>query len=106
MGRRGMASAEGLTYYIFYMPTAINQIVTVRAGGVVEVRSPELHEGDQAQVTVVVVQPASGERIPSKAGGWRQYIGAVSGSDARGGDNDRIDADLAAEYGNTLKPEP
>ncbi|MDB5299438.1 MAG: hypothetical protein JWO87_1101 [Phycisphaerales bacterium] len=87
------------------MSAAIKQIVTVRPGGVVEVRSPDLHEGDQAEVTVVVTQPAGGERDAAGSGGWRRYAGAVNSKDARAGDNQRIDADLAAEYGGRSKPE-
>jgi hypothetical protein len=40
------------------MPAAIKQTVTIRTGGLVEVRSPELHEGDQAEVTVIVTERA------------------------------------------------
>jgi len=79
------------------MPTAIKQIVTVQPGGVVEVRSPELREGDQAEVTVVVRQPA-GEAPPAPAG-WRRYAGAINSKETHGADNQRIDADLADEYG-------
>jgi len=87
------------------MSAAIKQIVTVRAGGVVEVRSSELHEGDQAQVTVVVMRTASTEPGAARAGGWRRYAGAVNSTDARAGDNEQIDADIAAEYGNRLTAE-
>ena len=75
---------------------SFQQIVTVQPGGVVEVCSPELHEGDQAQVTVVVLPPAGGERATG-AGRWRRFAGAVNCEDARAGDNQRIDADLAVE---------
>jgi hypothetical protein len=40
------------------MSPAIKQTVTIRTGGLVEVRSPELHEGDQAEVTVIVTERA------------------------------------------------
>jgi hypothetical protein len=86
------------------MPAAIKQIVTVRPGGVVEVRSPELHAGDQAEVTVVVVKPGSAE-ADAAAGGWRRYAGAFNSSDARAGENQNIDSDLAAEYGSRPKAE-
>ena len=81
------------------MPLAIRQVVTVGSGGVVEVRSSELHEGDQAEVTVVVKLPA-GSASP---GGWRRYAGAVNSKDLASADNPRIDADLAAEYGRGTK---
>ena len=81
------------------MPTAIKQIVTVQAGGVVEVRSPELHEGERAEVTVVVVQPARRLQGAASGGRWRRFAGAFNSRDARAGDNESIDADLATEYG-------
>jgi hypothetical protein len=45
------------------MSAAIKQIVTVRSGGVVEVRSPELREGDQVEVTVVVMRAPDGDAM-------------------------------------------
>ncbi len=87
------------------MPSTIRQIVTVRPGGVVEVRSPELREGDQAEVTVVVNQPSNGKAQDSRPGNWQRYAGAVNGKDARAADNQRIDADLADEYGGGSNPE-
>lgn len=86
------------------MPAAIKQIVTVRPGGVVEVRSPDLHAGDQAEVTVVVVQPGSAEG-DAAVGGWRRYAGAVNSGDPRAGENQNIDSDLAAEYGTRPEAE-
>ena len=80
------------------MTAAIKQVVTVQPGGVVEVRSPELHEGDQAEVTVVVVHPNGVKPETAREGGWRRFAGAVNRKDARAGDNDRIDATLAEEY--------
>jgi hypothetical protein len=79
--------------------STIRQTVTVRPGGVVEIRSPELHEGEQADVTVVVNRPPNGKPQDSPAGGWRRYAGAVNRKDAQAGDNQRVDADLADEYG-------
>jgi hypothetical protein len=79
-------------------PQAIKQVVTVRTDGIVEVRSPQLHEGDRAEVTVVVVQPASeGKRANGDTAKWRRFAGAVKGASVRGGDNAGIDADLASE---------
>jgi hypothetical protein len=84
------------------MLAAIKQIVTVRSGGVIEVHSPELHEGDRAEVTVVVLT-VEGERRPPGIDGWRRYAGAANSGDRRAGDNQRIDSDLAAEYGSRSK---
>jgi hypothetical protein len=80
------------------MSSTIRQTVTVQPGGLVEIRSPELREGDQAEVTVVVNRPTNGEPQGSSPGGWRRYAGAVNRNDAHGGDNQQIDADLADEY--------
>ena len=81
------------------MSSTIRQTVTVRSGGLVEIRSPELREGDQAEVTVVVNRPSNGKTKDSLPGGWRRYAGAVNQKDSRAGDNQRVDADLAGEYG-------
>jgi hypothetical protein len=82
------------------MSAAIKQIVTVRSGGVVEVRSPELREGDQVEVTVVVMRAPDGAGDAASAGGWRRYAGAVSSGDPQAGNNSRVDVDLANEYNN------
>jgi hypothetical protein len=87
------------------MSSTIRQTVTVRPGGLVEIRSPELHEGDQAEVTVVVMRPPNGEAQSSPPGGWRRYAGAVNCKDAHAGDNQRIDADLTDEYGGGANAE-
>ena len=90
--------------YSVIMSAAIKQIVTVRSGGVVELRSPDLHEGDQAEVTVVVMKSAGAEPRAVAPGGWRKCAGAVNSGDAKAGNNSCIDAALAAEYGSDLKP--
>jgi hypothetical protein len=47
------------------MVTAIRETVTVKAGGVIEVRSPALREGDRADVIVLVEQaPAAAAAQP------------------------------------------
>jgi hypothetical protein len=69
------------------MSSTIRQTVTVRQGGVVEIRSPELREGDQAEVTVVVKPPPNGKAQDSPPAGWRRYAGAVNRNDAKAGDN-------------------
>lgn len=86
------------------MPSTIKQTVTVRSGGGVEIHSPELHEGDQADVTVVVTRPPNGNAQNSQPGGWRRYAGAVNRKDAQAADNHRIDANLADEYGGGSNP--
>lgn len=88
------------------MPSTIRQTVTVRPGGVVEIRSPELREGDQAEVTVVVNRPPNAVTKDSLAGGWRRYAGAVNRNDLQAGDNQRVDAELADEYGGGTNAEP
>jgi hypothetical protein len=83
------------------MSATIRQTVTVRPGGLVEVRSPELREGDRAEVTVVVNPPPGGAAQNSSSGGWRRYAGAVNRKDPRAADNQRIDTDLANEHGGS-----
>ena len=80
------------------MPSTFKQTVTVRSGGVVEVRSPELHEGDEAEVTVVVNNSSNGKTPSSQPGGWRRFAGAVKSSDLRAGDNERVDTGLAQDF--------
>ena len=67
-------------------------------------RSPDLREGDQAEVTVTVMRPA-GEKAVAPSDEFRRFAGAVNSGDANAGDNQRIDADLAAEYGGAPKSE-
>ena len=93
------------------MVSAIRQQVTVQTAGVIEVRSPELRAGERAEVIVLVEgspadRPRAGEapRGPDPAGAWerlRRHAGAVRGGDPSASDNERIDADLAREYGDT-----
>lgn len=86
------------------MSATFQQIVTVRPGGVVEIRSPELHEGEQAQVTVVVLPPVVDGRANAR-GGWQRFAGAVTGKDIQAGNNECIDADLAEEFGGRANAE-
>jgi len=79
--------------------------LTVRSGGVVEIHSPELREGDQAEVTVIVTRPPNGKSQDRQPGGWRRYAGAVNRNDAQAGDNHRVDADLADECGGRSNAE-
>ncbi len=85
---------------------SIRMTVTVRSGGLIEVRSPELHEGDQAEVTVIVKQQNRENATPPANDGWRRFAGAINTNDVRAGDNDRIDADLAGEHANPSKADP
>jgi hypothetical protein len=80
------------------MPLAIRQVVTVQAAGVLEVRSPDLRPGDQAEVTVVVTPKSQDASQSSSRRDWRDLAGAINSSDPHGADNERIDADLANEY--------
>ena len=91
--------------YYWLMPSTIRQTVTVRSGGVVEIHSPELQEGDQADVTVVVTRSSNGKSQDLQPGGWRRYAGAVNHNDPQAGDNHRIDADLADEHGGRSNAE-
>jgi hypothetical protein len=83
------------------MVAAIRQNVMVQAGGVVEVRSPELIPGARAEVIVLVEQPLVANVAPGRApADWRRFAGALNTGDPRSSDNDHIDADLAKEYGS------
>src|SRR5438105_1147024 len=53
------------------MLAAIKQTVTIQSQGLVEVRSPELHEGDQAEVTVLITQRADSVRGADRGTGVR-----------------------------------
>ena len=86
------------------MVAAIRQQVTVKADGLIEVRSPELRAGARAEVIVLVEQPTSvrGAAEDGQAA-WerlRRHAGAVDGGDPAASNNDRIDQDLAREFGN------
>jgi len=79
--------------------SAIKRQVTVQPGGIIEVRSPELPAGAQAEVIILLTaQPPVAPPTPDD--GWRRHAGAFDSGDPHGSDNDRIDADLAREYGD------
>ena len=93
------------------MVAAIRQHVTVQAGGVVQVSSPELTPGASAEVIILITAqpdgrppyPAAALSEPSapRAGNWRRHAGALrGGGDPRASNNERIDRDLASEYGS------
>ncbi len=75
------------------MVAAIRQTVTVKPDGTIELRSPELRPGEQAEVIVLLEQAAPAS--PAKPScNWRKYAGAIKGGNARAGDNQGIDVDL------------
>ncbi len=83
------------------MVVTIKQRVTVQPGGIVEVQSPELTPGAHAEVIVLVEQPGEAPTDPLRApADWRRFSGIIDSGDPRSSDNDRIDADLAGEYGS------
>lgn len=57
------------------MVAAIRQRVTVQAGGVIEVRSPELRPGDSADVIILVEPPIAEPQPPLVS-----FIGSAKGS--------------------------
>ena len=90
------------------MVAALRQQVTVKPGGLIEIRSPELEPGSRAEV-IVLLAGKSPAAPPAEApvdgaaasrGGWRRHAGALQGGDPAVSENDRIDADLAREYGD------
>ncbi|HZN68894.1 MAG TPA: hypothetical protein VFB66_26680 [Tepidisphaeraceae bacterium] len=84
------------------MVAAIRQQVTVKADGVIEVRSPDLRAGDRAEVIVLVEQPLKRPATadPQSWDRLLRHMGAVDSGDPHAADNERIDTDLAREYGN------
>jgi hypothetical protein len=61
--------------YDLDMVSAIRQHVKVQAGGLIEIRSPELSAGSDAEVIILVEK---GEAMPSSSG-LSQFIGAAKG---------------------------
>jgi hypothetical protein len=58
------------------MVTAVRQNVTVQRGGVIEVRSADLREGDWAEVIVLVEPPA----VPPHRATWSEFVGSAAGA--------------------------
>jgi hypothetical protein len=56
------------------MVTALKKTVTVQPGGLIEIRSPELTPGSNAEVIVLVEQPHAGSSTLSS------FIGAAKGT--------------------------
>ncbi len=59
------------------MVAAIKQIVTVQAGGHIEIHAPQLEPGTQAEVIVLIDTPASGSDAKASASdaasAWREF---------------------------------
>jgi hypothetical protein len=77
---------------------AIKQHVTVQPGGLIEVRSPQLQAGQQAEI-IVLVEQAADQASSGPMGRWKRYAGAINSTDANAADNNRIDSDLTRAYG-------
>jgi hypothetical protein len=95
--------------------TAIKRQVTIQPGGVIEVRSPDLPAGARAEVIILLERSATqspettGNSPADAADAWerlRRHAGIFDGGDPHASDNDRIDADLAREYGSTPEESP
>lgn len=93
------------------MVAAIKQRVTVQAGGLIEVRSPELRQGQQADVIVLIESAAATPPRPevdptgdTPLARLQKFAGAFDSGDPHASDNERIDADLANTYGATNAP--
>jgi hypothetical protein len=84
------------------MVRVLKERVTIQPGGLVEVRSADLTPGLEAEVIVLVDQPSAvPEAAPSNlSSGWRQFAGAIDSGDVRASATERIDEDLAREYGS------
>jgi hypothetical protein len=61
------------------MVAAIKQTVTVQAGGLVEVRSPNLPEGARAEV-IVLLEDETAASPPTPSPTWAEIIGSGRGT--------------------------
>jgi hypothetical protein len=97
------------------MVAAIRQQVIVQAGGRIEVQSPDLTPGARADVIILLTTQsdratttdatsAPPQPPAQQNSGWRRHAGALHGGDPGSSDNERIDADLAREYGSDHEP--
>ena len=95
------------------MVNALTRRVTIQPGGRIEITSPELPAGSEAEVIVLLLKGAQGgpalpsgpqpaEQRREGRGSLRKYFGSVSSGNPDSADNDQIDADLAREYGRGL----
>jgi hypothetical protein len=82
---------------------AIRQEVTVQQNGIIEVRSPELRTGDEAEVIVLIKPAPRLEASDDEKRNWRDFMGCFKG-DHGSADNESIDRDLAASYMDTHEP--
>jgi hypothetical protein len=78
------------------MATTIRQRVTVKPGGLIEIRSPELREGESADVIVRVESAKTNAQ--KSLGGLERFAAMVNSGDKHSSDNTKIDEDLAREY--------
>ncbi|MBI2301341.1 MAG: hypothetical protein HYU66_20730 [Armatimonadetes bacterium] len=89
------------------MDAALRLRTTVLPGHRVEFVAPELAEGGEVEVIVLVpaANGAPGDRAPGlpadEEDSLMRFAGCISAPWAVGLDNDQIDADLAREYGST-----
>jgi hypothetical protein len=96
------------------MTTALRQTVTVKRRGRVEITAPGLPAGTRAEVIVLVDEPL--ERLPPRRVSWPvltakerraarralvKFCGTINSGDPDSANNERIDRDLAREYGST-----
>lgn len=70
------------------MLSGIKQQIVVKQGGVIELTSPELPEG--AVVEVIVLLPASDEKIKESSPSLTSFIGAAPGNFATPEDADQF----------------
>lgn len=61
------------------MVAAIKQTVVVQPGGLVQVQSPRLHEGDRAEVIVLVEEQSASGAGSAPVSKWSDFIGSAGG---------------------------
>lgn len=84
------------------MVRIIKERVKIQAGGLIEMRSTDLVPGLEADVIVMVEQPAIANSAAATpvSSEWRHFAGALKGDTLGTSDNVQIDTDLAREYGS------
>ena len=81
------------------MFAVIKQIVTVQAGGLVQLCSDELQEGSTVEVIVLTERAPTTGDTQAKVN-CLDFAGSVDSGDVRTAHNDAMDADLGRESGD------
>ena len=83
------------------MVAAVRQFVTVEPGGVVRVQSPELREGDVAEVVVLTGSPVSAPNAVARdapGATWSSFIGSGASTGRTAAEIDAYIRELRDEW--------